>query len=424
MEQMLAVFAAFYSKNLSTETKRGKRQRALNGDFNGSTPPIGYDLVTVANALPERPVGLYINLRLAALVRRAFRLYSTGNYSDAQIATWLNQHRAVQKLRQGRKPVDKEMVRELLQNRVYTGRVRYTDTIYKGKLGERRASRRHRGEWFEGKHEGFITDDLFDLCQQVRAGLVRHRNAPSTERIYVLHDRVYCARCTMNKPLGLVDDNFGRMRPKFQNQRGYAYYRCMSRDRGYDKCGQPAVAVPDIDQQVVDILANMVIPPGFRERVEAAINARVENDAALKRMEEIQEIVERIDFRWEQGFIDKDEYVKKRTELQQQLNALRPIQYDELIEAADLIANFRHYWDNCAQVEQPDVARQQLITKIVERIFVHETEVVALVLYGDFAVILGENEIASNLVADAISSNLVSDQLATLQSSHFGADGI
>lgn len=46
-----------------------------------------------------------------------------------------------------------------------------------------------------------------------------------------------------------------------------------------------------------------------------------------------------------------------------------------------------------------------------------------LVLYGDFAVILGENEIASNLVADAISSNLVSDQLATLQSSYFGADG-
>ena len=39
MEQMLAVFSAFYSKNLSSETKRGKRHRAMNGEFNGSIPP-------------------------------------------------------------------------------------------------------------------------------------------------------------------------------------------------------------------------------------------------------------------------------------------------------------------------------------------------------------------------------------------------
>src|SRR5690606_3949368 len=62
MEQMLGVFSAFYSKTLSSETKRGKRQRALNGDFNGSTPPLGYDLVTVANTTPELAPGLYINM--------------------------------------------------------------------------------------------------------------------------------------------------------------------------------------------------------------------------------------------------------------------------------------------------------------------------------------------------------------------------
>ena len=41
MEQMLAVFSAYYSRNLSTETKRGKRQRVLKGEFNGSVPPFG-----------------------------------------------------------------------------------------------------------------------------------------------------------------------------------------------------------------------------------------------------------------------------------------------------------------------------------------------------------------------------------------------
>lgn len=33
MEQMLAVFAVFYSKNLSTEAKRAKRYRAVNGEL-------------------------------------------------------------------------------------------------------------------------------------------------------------------------------------------------------------------------------------------------------------------------------------------------------------------------------------------------------------------------------------------------------
>ena len=59
MEQMLAVFSAFYSKNLSSETKRGKRQRVMNGEFNGSVPPlgipsIGYGVLTSfgTNVLP------------------------------------------------------------------------------------------------------------------------------------------------------------------------------------------------------------------------------------------------------------------------------------------------------------------------------------------------------------------------------------
>ena len=197
MEQMLAVFSAFYSKNLSSETKRGKRQRAIKGEFNGSKPPLGYELVTLKEATEEHPVGLYLQARQAALVRRAFRLYATGAYSDADIADWLNARPLIQKLRTGRKPIDKEMIRDLLQNRIYTGRVRHTDTVYRGTLGQRRTSKRHRSDWFEGKHEGFIPDELFDACQTVRAGLGTHlQDQPadadiSAERSGVLRP-LYC----------------------------------------------------------------------------------------------------------------------------------------------------------------------------------------------------------------------------------------
>jgi hypothetical protein len=61
----------------------------VRGEFNGSVAPIGYLLVTAKEATPERPAGFYIILRVAVIVRRAFRMYSTGNLSDQQIADWM-----------------------------------------------------------------------------------------------------------------------------------------------------------------------------------------------------------------------------------------------------------------------------------------------------------------------------------------------
>ncbi len=424
MEQMLGVFSAFYSKNLSSETKRGKRQRAINGEFNGSIPPLGYDLVTLANSTPELSPGLYINMRQAAIVRRAFRLYATGDYSDADIARWMMTRPVMQRLRAGRMPANKEMVRDLLQNRIYTGRVSHSDTQYSGSLGQGKKSSRGRKDWFEGKHHGFISDELFDLCQQVRAGMVVHRSKPTEMRTYLLHDRVYCARCIANKPTGLVDDNYGRMRAYYHNQREMSFYRCLAHDRGYEKCGQKATRVATIDGQLVAILSQLDIPDGFRERVEEAVQNRVENEASLQRMAEVQAIVERIDFSWEQGFLDKDEYLEKRRLLQQEMNALRPIDYDELIEAADLLENFCTYWNACAEVDKPDEARYQLVSKIVDRVFVYNDQIIGVVLHGDFAVVLGENTTAPEGNSDAAEWETISQGLAKFLRSQCGSDGI
>jgi hypothetical protein len=42
---------------------------------------------------------------------------------------------------------------------------------------------------------------------------------------------------------------------------------------------------------------------------------------------------------------------------------LRPVDYDELMEAADLIQNFRQYWDACATQDKCNEARRQLVEK-------------------------------------------------------------
>src|SRR5664279_3301593 len=94
MEQLLAVFSAFYSKNLSTEISRPNRHRHANGKFNGGKPPFGYTLLTEKTpkrpnshkATPDRPPGLYIDPRAAVLVRWAFKLYATGMHSYKTLA--------------------------------------------------------------------------------------------------------------------------------------------------------------------------------------------------------------------------------------------------------------------------------------------------------------------------------------------------
>ena len=407
MEQMLAVFSAFYSRNLSNETKRGKYQRAMKGNFNGSIAPLGYYLVTRKEATKgERIAGLYIIPRLAVIVRRVFRMYATGKYSDITIAEWMNQRKEIQVLREGKKPVGKETVRDMLQNKIYTGFVPYAETFYSGSLGQGKQSNRKRKTWFEGKHQGFISEELFEACQEVRHKLTKKRRSPDVLRTYIMHDRVYCARCASSKPKGLVDKNYGKMRPGWDRRRDEGWYRCMARDRGYHKCEQGYAAVALIDEQVVHALASLNIPEGFQDRVEDAIRQRVEHEEALRRMAEIEEVVKRIDFSWEKGFLTPDEYIAKREELLQQMDALRPVDYDDLMEAADLLENFTTYWDACDEVGNPTEARKQLIAKIIDRVFVYDQTVIAIALHGDFGVVLDDATLAPHEVIEGINGQL------------------
>lgn len=389
--------------------QNGVNASAIKGDFNGSKPPLGYDLVTIKVATEERPVGLYFNLRQAALVWRAFRLYATGAFSDSEIAEWLNQRPLIQKLRAGKKPFDKEMIRDMLQNRIYTGRVRHTDTIYRGTLGQRRTSKRHRSDWFEGKHEGFIADDLFEACQHVRAGLARIFKTEKQMRTYILHDRVYCARCVANKPADLSDDRYGKMRPGWVERDQTAFYRCLCRDRGYAKCGQSYTPDTAINDQVVHELSQLSIPAGFRQRVETAVQSRVEHAAAFARLEELKAIVERINFSWEQGFLGPEEYDNKITQLKREMESLRPVDYDELMEAADLIEHFSSYWQQCSTMDRPEEARKQLLSKIVDRVFVYDDRVIAITLYRDFSVILDEGQAAPQDVLHGVAAGTKKD---------------
>ena len=61
-------------------------------------------------------------------------------------------------------------------------------------------------------------------------------------------------------------------------------------------------------------------PKDWRSQVEGAISETLGEQNLEQRRKEFQETINRMDFRWDQGFItDKDDYLEKRMRLQQEL---------------------------------------------------------------------------------------------------------
>ena len=405
---MIAVFAAFYSRNLSSDTKRAKLARAMRGEFNGSVAPFGYELVTHKAATPERPRGLYPTPELAGVVVRAFECYATGKYSDRTLAEWLNRQPAVQAFCEAnnRRPPGKAMVRDLLQNRTYTGRVPYTETIYKGaSLGQGRASKRHRREWFEGKHEAIIGDDLFEAVQVARANLHRTRKTKGQARTYILSDQVYCAHCMARDSENVDKPYYAKMRVAWHKRDEVGYFRCVSRDRGYGKCEQPYVSEEDILTQLIQILSSLKLPDEAMTRIDEAVKSRERNEQALAELAELEAKQERIQFSWEAGQLTPEQYIAKSSAVERAIASMRPLDYDKLEEAADLITHFPTYLEQCAELDEPREARQQLMAKIIDRIFIYNQNVIAVALYSDFGVVLDVPDAAPSDILTAVAEN-------------------
>ena len=65
------------------------------------------------------------------------------------------------------------------------------------------------------------------------------------------------------------------------------------------------------------------------------------------------------------------------------------------------------------------------MAKIVNSIFVYNDKILAIVLHGDFAVVLGENKTAPSEVKSAVQSYLVEANVISVEiSSQFGDDGV
>lgn len=369
IEGIMESVAEWYSRNLAAEVAKGRREK-VNQGYHNCQAPFGYrregkNLVPDENEVP----GVMI----------AFEAYATGKYSPADIARLLNKNGYQSK--SGRQ-FSKDTVRDILRNRLYVGEVRYQETR-RNADGRRNFSA--PVQWFKGQHQPIIDNELFERCQEVHKQRGFHRQAFAKYNSYLLRGVVYCHRCCSNPVANADFPSWGKMFCQKQQGTNNTYYRCKARSIGF-ACEQGGIRTDTIDAQVLAALTQLKPPTNWRKRIISTMSEILGEKNLQDRLNEIRATIERMDFRWDSGFItDKAEYLEKRLKLQQELEQLTPVQ-DELDVAADILENFQTHWEDC----QDDVEKQhQLIKLIVERVYVEDDMLVAMTLKSNYHILLG-----------------------------------
>ncbi|MBI1280148.1 MAG: hypothetical protein GC179_18615 [Anaerolineaceae bacterium] len=225
--------------------------------------------------------------------------------------------------------------------------------------------------------------------------------------MYLLRDLIYCSECVANMPPDVEDEEYGKMRPHTMHT-DYRYYRCRARDFTR-KCSQGSVIADALEQQVTAILKTLKPPKDWRDRMVQAMGQLIGDQKLEERINNIKTIIERMDFRWDNGFItDKDVYLEERVKLQQELEQLTPIPDDELEVAADVIENFTAHWE----ATKGDMkAQEKLIKLIVARVWVHGDKVVGISLRPNYHITVGLENAKPTEISVGLSENNINDDI-------------
>jgi hypothetical protein len=148
MSPIHALMAEFYSANLASEIRKGMTQKAKMGGW-PTRAPIGY--LNVRDKTAGKEIAkVILDPERASLVREAFRLYSTGEYSILELqATMHAKGLTSPHARRAGAPMSASKLAEMLANPFYAGVVEWG------------------GVQYEGQHNLLVPRSLFDRVQDV-----------------------------------------------------------------------------------------------------------------------------------------------------------------------------------------------------------------------------------------------------------------
>lgn len=210
VHNIMADLAEFYSSNLASEILKGSVQKARLG----GTPykaPVGYKNVRSFDGGRDiRTVEL--DDERASLVRQAFELYATGEYSLRQLQAALADRGLV---------LVTSKLAHLLRDRYYLGLVHY------------------RGVEYPGKHPALIGSAVFDRVQRILDERMEH-SLKLRRHSHYLRGLLTCGQCGKRLLYTRVSNRHGTE---------FDYYICSQRHRLHT-CDLPYIPVAEVERRI------------------------------------------------------------------------------------------------------------------------------------------------------------------------------
>lgn len=350
---ILATIAEIFLDILKEETVKGKLQRARKGLWNGSIP-FGYCNGICSNCTdPNGPgycpyvgradVGDGDNLVMHPIESVATRLmfdwYTTGQYSDGDIADKINAYehrlpdgRIVRFRSKGRGgsdefppgPFGKDTIRSLLQRPFYKGVVTYKD------------------QELPGNHPMIVEPELYERAQLVRRTKGHNPQSQRSEkqaRVFLLTGILQCAECG------------GRMRGQSSNQ-GVRYYQCVNRAQAKADCSQVMVRADPLEEQLVEIIKHVRIPAEWREEILSQIFPNTDVSEIERRRVELKIRYDKAVELYLSDKIDREKLDQEELTFRREIALLTTGQNHIILEAIKLVTQFQDLWEVADPIEK------------------------------------------------------------------------
>ena len=273
MISVLSAVAEIERENIRVQTMEGRIQKAREGKWNGGFAPYGYQLVDGE---------LQINEEEAAAIRVIFDRYVNTDIGSNGIAKYLENHgiRKIQR-QNGKNPLfDAHLIRLILKNPVYCGKIAY---------GRRRTEKVHgtRNDYHlveqdnyllvDGLHEAIISEEVWQAAQVkllAQAKKYEHVNKGKDTRTHLLSGIVKCPICGA----GMYGNKCIKHKKDGTKYKDFYYYGCKHRTmtRGHKCAYKKQIREELLDDAVTEVIVALVSKPKFASMMQEKINMKVD----------------------------------------------------------------------------------------------------------------------------------------------------
>ena len=276
MISVLSAVAEIERENIRVQTMEGRIQKAREGKWNGGFAPYGYQLVNGK---------LEINEEEAVAIRTIYDQYVNTDIGSNGISKYLENHgiRKIQR-QNGKNPLfDAHLVRLILKNPVYCGKIAYgrrkTEKVH-GTRNEYHLVEQENFLLVDGLHEAIIPEDVWSAAQAkliAQAKKYEHINKGKNGRTHLLSGIVKCPICGA----GMYGNKSIKYKKDGTKYKDFFYYGCKHRgmQRGHKCDYRKQIREELLNDAVAEVIVKLVSNPHFAAMMQEKINMKVDTTA-------------------------------------------------------------------------------------------------------------------------------------------------